>query len=113
MHQSNPTDKPSNDGTSERASGPFKGYHVVAIGNAVGGEGSGYRGFYKIYRGKPADHWTAEPLAQGRCGPQSASSVDAVCMAEVAAAFQIQSMPAESLTVAPTSEGPTTQRRIP
>ena len=113
MHESKPTDKPSTDGTRERVSGPFKGYHVVAIGSCVGGEGSGYRGFYKIYRGAPSGYYTEQPLAQGRCGPESSSVIDAVRMAETAAAFQIQGMPADSPPSAATSAGPTTPRRIP
>jgi hypothetical protein len=113
MHQSKPTDKPSNDGTRERVSGPFKGYHVVALGCHIGGEGSAYRGFYKIYRSTPGSYYSEQPLAQGRCGPESSSGIGALRMAETAAAFQIQGMPADSTVSAATSAGPTTQRRIP
>ena len=87
-------DKPSSDGTQERVTGPFKGYHVVALGCSVGGLGLGFRGFYKICRGHPDNYWTAESMMQGRCGPESSSGAGAMRMAETAAAFQIQGMAA-------------------
>ena len=94
MNHDTPKDKPSSDGTRERVTGPFKGYHVVALGSFVGGIGAGFRGFYKICRCQPDSYWTAESIAGGRCGPQSSSGVGAMRMAERAAALQLQGMKA-------------------
>ena len=112
MNHETPKDKPSSDGTRERVSGPFKGYHVVALGSFVGGIGAGFRGFYKICRGHPASFWTADSVAEGRCGPQSSSGVGAMRMAEAAAASQIQAMAADrpdadKSRILPPNQGPT------
>lgn len=94
MQNDNTQGRPSSDGTRERVTGPFKGYHVAVLGSFIGGEGHGYRGFYKICRAHPASYWTAESLAQGRCGPESSSGAGAMRMAENAAAVHIQGMAA-------------------
>jgi predicted RNase H-like HicB family nuclease len=107
MNDNKAQDKPSGDDTRERITGPFKGYHVVAIGCAVEGSGPGFRGYYKICRDHPTDYWTAHSLAQGRCGPQTASGAGAMQMAESAAAIHIDGMPDNASPI------PTAQRRIP
>lgn len=87
-------DKPRGDGACERVTGPFKGYHVIAIGCQVGSLGAGFRGYYKICRGHPDSYWTAHSTAQGRCGPVASSSASAVRMAQSAAAAMIDGMAA-------------------
>lgn len=85
-----PTDQPSTtDGTRERVTGPFKGYHVVALGFRVDALAAGFRGFYKICRGHPGNYWTAESVLDGRCGPLATSGGRAMRMAESAAAADI------------------------
>lgn len=92
MNNDTPQDKPAADDIRERVTGPFKGYHVVALGCFIGGEGPGFRGFYKICRGHPDNYWTAESMVQGRCGPLSSSGAGAMRMAESAAASFIGGM---------------------
>ena len=89
-----PQDKPSGDGTRQRVTGPFRGYHVAALGSCIGGDGPGFRGYYKIYRDSPNNYWTADAMAQGRCGPEAFTGASAMRMAESAAALQIEGMPA-------------------
>ena len=89
-NKTTPQDSLPVDGTRERVTGPFNGYHVAALGCYVGGEGSGFRGFYKICRVHPACYWTAECTVQGRCGPEALTGASAMQMAESAAALQIQ-----------------------
>lgn len=92
MSHNTEQDKPSGDAARERVTGPFKGYHVVAIGCQVGSLGAGFRGYYKICRGHPDSYWTAHSTAQGRCGPVASSSASAMLMAESAAAAMIDGM---------------------
>lgn len=92
MNQSPPPVQPSADGTRERVTGPFKGYHVAALGYGADSLGAGYRGYYKICRGHPDNYWTAESLTQGTCGPVASSGGDAMRMAESAAATLIDGM---------------------
>ena len=94
MHHTTAPQEPSGDGTRERVTGPFKGYHVVALGCLVGSLGTGFRGYYKICRGHPDNYWTAESLLQGRCGPEATSGANAMRMAESAAASLIRDMAA-------------------
>lgn len=91
-----PTDKPARDGTQERVTGPFNGFHVVSLGCFVGGPGAGFRGFYKICVSHPKSYWTAECMAQGRCGPGAPSGLAALRMAEAAAALHLQRICADA-----------------
>lgn len=119
MHTTTTPVQDASDGTRERVSGPFKGYHVAVLGCFVGGAGAGFRGFYKICRGHPDSYWTAESVAQGRCAGECSSGVGAMRMAEAAAAFQIESMPAKepdsdwAHRSSSTVSDPTPLRRIP
>lgn len=94
MNQPTPPVQPAVDGTRERVTGPFKGYHVAALGYGVDSLGAGFRGYYKICRGHPDNYWTAECLMQGICGPVAASGGGAMRMAESAAATLINGMAA-------------------
>ena len=51
--------QPPNDGTRERVTGPFRGYHIAALGCLIGTLGD-FRGHYKICRGHPDNYWTAD-----------------------------------------------------
>ncbi len=94
MNQAPPTDQPSTDGTRERVTGPFKGYHVVALGFRIDSVAAGFRGYYKICRGHPGNYWTAESLLDGKCGPLATSGGRAMRMAESAAAVEIDGLAA-------------------
>ena len=111
-----PQDKSFGDGTRERVTGPFHGYHVAALGSCIGGDGPGFRGYYKIFRDSPNNYWTADAMAQGRCGPEAATGASAMRMAESAAAVQILDMEANGQSVdspdVSSSTMPTVQRRI-
>jgi hypothetical protein len=92
MNQAPQNDQPSTDGTRERVTGPFKGYHVVALGFRIDAVAAGFRGYYKICRGHPGNYWTAESLLDGKCGPLATSGGRAMRMAETAAAAEIDGL---------------------
>lgn len=89
MKNRTPQEQPTQDGTRERVTGPFKGYHVVALGCLVESPGTDFRGRYKICRGHPDNYWTAEPLLQGECEQLASSGWHAMRMAECDAAGMI------------------------
>lgn len=92
MNQDLSIDQHSTDGTRERVTGPFKGYHVVALGFRIDKVAAGFRGYYKICRGHPGNYWTADSLLDGKCGPLATSGGRAMRMAESAAAAEIEGM---------------------
>lgn len=94
MHPTSAPDQPSTDDTRERVTGPFKGYHVAALGFRIDAVAAGFRGYYKICRGHPDNYWTAESLHDGRCGPLATTGGSAMRMAESAAAAKIDGMAA-------------------
>ncbi len=94
MNQDTSIDQHSTDGTRERVTGPFKGYHVVALGFRIDKVAAGFRGYYKICRGHPGNYWTAESLLDGMCGPLATSGGRAMRMAESAAAIEIDGLAA-------------------
>ncbi|MFC5500169.1 hypothetical protein ACFPOE_21685 [Caenimonas terrae] len=102
MNQTPDHHEPASDGAEERVTGPFLGYHVAALG-CFAGEGTGFRGFYRICREPPASYWTADYIVQGRCGPEASCCDDAMRMAEQAAASQIEAMGAGTAEHSPTS----------